>query len=388
MGTIRNKLLAVIAAGALSVTALASITPFTENPTDLPQANASGSLKSTTEGGGKGAPPSWFAKLAGKWNEWKAQGSAYLEFSDQPDSHIFNKVAPDPNGPRPPEDVPKAPPSGTGNMVPSNQPAGGTPGIPGLCKCTEWSYKIVDGERVRDKCIAAYRYTDIHRRLNVGYFDPGKVQGAGDLCPPPGDWMLTDTEKGIRPELKGNSIIEAFLKFKWGKMGDRDLHQYFTERYPKDFPNRNFKPEVDVQLISVAGAGMTQTPVGREACDYYSPGVNLPFENYIKQTKSSIDSWDGGAYAAADLGGGDGASSWLVLLSRAQSLAHIVNPGENRNEHDQDRQNYRQDAHHRPRRGNQGFPRNQQQQNQRHLGHGLQLAAAAGGHDPPPTRQH
>ena len=301
MGTIRNKLLAVIAAGALSVTALASITPFTENPTDLPQANASGSLKSTTEGGGKGAPPSWFAKLAGKWNEWKAQGQAYLEFSDQPDSDIFNMVAPDPGNSKPPEDVPKAPPSGTGNMTPSNQPRGGTPGIPGLCKCTEWSYKIVDGERVRDKCIESYRYTDIHRRLNVGYFSPDKVQGAGELCRAPGAWMLDDTERGIRPELKGNSIIEAFLLYKFGRMEDRDLHQYFTERYPKDFPNRNFKPEVDVQLISVAGAGMTQTPVGREACDYYSPGVNLPFENYIKQTKSSVESWDGGAYAAADL---------------------------------------------------------------------------------------
>lgn len=338
MGTIRNKLLAVIAAGALSVTALASITPFTENPTDLPQANASGSLKSTTEGGGKGAPPSWFAKLAGKWNEWKAQGQAYLEFSDQPDSDIFNQVVPDPGGPEIPKDVPKAPPSGTGNMVPANRPTGGTPGIPGLCKCTYWSYTTNSkGERVRDRCLEAYRYTDIHRRLNVGYFSPDQVQGAGDLCPPPGDWMLTDTERGIRKELKGNSIIEAFLMYKWGKMDDRDLHQYFTERYPKDFPNRNFKPEVDVQLISVAGAGMTQTPVGREACDYYSPGVNLPFENYIKQTKSSVESWDGGAYAAADLGGGDGASSWLVLFSRAQSLAHIVNPGENRNEHNQDR---------------------------------------------------
>lgn len=371
MGNLKNKLLAVITAGALSVTALASITPFTENPTDLPQANASGSLKSTTEGGGKGAPPSWFAKLAGKWNEWKAQGSAYLEFSDQPDSDIFNKVVPDRPDSRPPEDVPKAPPSGTGNMVPSNQPAGGTPGIPGLCKCTEWSYKIVDGERVRDKCLEAYRSVDVHRRLNVGYFAPGQVQNWESLCRLPGDWMLDDEEKGIRKELKGNSIIEAFLAYKFGRMGDRDLHQYFTERYPKDFPNRNFKPEVDVQLISVAGAGMTQTPVGREACDYYSPGVNMPFENYIKQTKSSINNWDGGAYAAADLGSGDGASSWLMFLSWVQGLAHIVNPGENRNDYDHDGQDYRHDAHHRPRRGHQGFPRNQQQQNQRHLGHGL-----------------
>ena len=178
MGTIRNKLLAVIAAGALSVTALASITPFTENPTDLPQANASGSLKSTTEGGGKGSPPSWYGGLAAGWNEWKAQGRAYLEFSDQPDSLIKDMVVKDPPGPLPPTTVPQAPPSGTGNMVPANQPAGGTPGIPGLCKCTEWSYTTNSkGERVRDKCIAAYRYTDIHRRLNVGYFDPGKVQG-------------------------------------------------------------------------------------------------------------------------------------------------------------------------------------------------------------------
>lgn len=351
MGTIRNKLLAVIAAGALSVTALASITPFTENPTDLPQANASGSLKSTTEGGGKGAPPSWFAKLAGKWNEWKAQGQAYLEFSDQPDSDIFNVEVPVEPGKITPKDVPKAPPSGRGNMTGTGSPTGGVP-TPGICKCTRWSYKIVDGERVRDKCLDAEKYVDVHRRLSIGYFSPDKVEGAGELCPAPGAWMLTDEEKGIRKELKGNSIIEAFLKFKYGQMGDRDLHQYFTERYPKDFPNRNFKPEVDVQLISVAGAGMTQTPVGREACDYYSPGVNMPFENYIKQTKSSVESWDGGAYAAADLGGGDGASSWLVLLSRAQSLAHIVNPGENRYEHDQDRQNYRHNAHHRPRRGN------------------------------------
>lgn len=320
MGTIRNKLLAVIAAGALSVTALASITPFTENPTDLPQANASGSLKSTTEGGGKGAPPSWFAKLAGKWNEWKAQGSAYLEFSDQPDSDIFNKVVPDPPGPGIPDTVPQAPPSGTGNMVPSNQPAGGTP-TPGLCKCTEWSYTTNSkGERVRDKCLEAYRSVDVHRRLTVGYFAPGQVQNWESLCRLPGAWMLTDEEKGIRPELKGNSIIEAFLKFKWGKMGDRDLHKYFTERYPKDFPNRNFKPEVDVQLISVAGAGMTQTPVGREACDYYSPGANKPFENYIKQTKSSVESWDGGAYAAADLGGGDGASSKYIAIKRGGDI--------------------------------------------------------------------
>ena len=72
MGTIRNKLLAVIAAGGLSVTALASITPFTENPTDLPQANASGSLKSTTEGGGKGAPPSWLVLLS------RVQGLAHI----------------------------------------------------------------------------------------------------------------------------------------------------------------------------------------------------------------------------------------------------------------------------------------------------------------------
>lgn len=72
MGTIRNKLLAVIAAGALSVTALASMTPFTENPTDLPQANASGSLKSTTEGGGKGAPPSWLVLFS------RVQGLAHI----------------------------------------------------------------------------------------------------------------------------------------------------------------------------------------------------------------------------------------------------------------------------------------------------------------------
>ena len=216
MGTIRNKLLAVIAAGALSVTALASITPFTENPTDLPQANASGSLKSTTEGGGKGAPPSWFAKLAGKWNEWKAQGSAYLEFSDQPDSDIFNKVVPDPPGPGIPDTVPQAPPSGTGNMVPSNQPAGGTP-TPGLCKCTEWSYTTNSkGERVRDKCLEAYRSVDVHRRL-TGYFAPGQVQNWESLCRLPGAWMLTDEEKGIRKELKGNSIIEAFLKYKYGR---------------------------------------------------------------------------------------------------------------------------------------------------------------------------
>lgn len=373
MGTIRNKLLAVIAAGALSVTALASITPFTENPTDLPQANASGSLKSTTEGGGKGAPPSWYGKLAGKWNEWKAQGSAYLEFSDQPDSTILDIGTPlrlpDP-GEKP--IPPIAPPSGRGNMTVSLGTPTGNPGAPGLCKCTYWSYTTNSkGERVRDKCLDAERSVHIYRHLQAGYYSPDKVKGAAELCRAPGAWMLDDTERGIRKELKGNSIIEAFLAYKFGRMGDRDLHQYFSERYPADFPNRNFKPEVDVQLISVAGAGMTQTPVGREACDYYSPGVNMPFENYIKETESSINNWDGGAYAAADLGGGDGASSWLMLLSRAQSLAHIVNPGENRNEHDQDRQNYRQDAHHRPRRGNQGFPRNQQQQNQRHLGHGL-----------------
>ncbi|STY83498.1 hypothetical protein [Mobiluncus mulieris] len=319
MGTIRNKLLAVIAAGALSVTALASITPFTENQTDLPQANASGSLKSTTEGGGKGAPPSWFAKLAGKWNEWKAQGSAYLEFSDQPDSDIFNVEVPVEPGRITPPDVPKAPPSGRGNTIGAGSPAGGVP-TPGICKCTNWSYKIVDGERVRDKCLDAEKYVDVHRRLSIGYFSPDKVEGAGELCPAPGAWMLTDEEKGIRKELKGNSIIEAFLKFKYGQMGDRDLHQYFTERYPKDFPNRNFKPEVDVQLISVAGAGMTQNPTGIMKCNY-DTDTNKEFYDYTEVTADALKSWDGGRYARADLSHfNDGADSKYIAVKRGGDL--------------------------------------------------------------------
>lgn len=321
MGTIRNKLLAVIAAGALSVTALASITPFTENPTDLPQANASGSLKSTTEGGGKGAPPSWFAKLAGKWNEWKAQGSAYLEFSDQPDSTILDVGTPlrlpDP-GEKP--IPPIAPPSGRGNMTVSLGTPTGNPGAPGLCKCTYWSYTTNSkGERVRDKCLDAERSVHIHRHLQAGYYSPDKVKGAGDLCPAPGPWMLSDTERGIRKELKGNSIIEAFLKFKYGQMGDRDLHQYFTERYPKDFPNRNFKPEVDVQLISVAGAGMVQDPVGVEKCNYDTE-TNQEFYEDVKLNTQAIQSWDGGAYANSDLGGSDAKGFQFTAIKKGGDI--------------------------------------------------------------------
>lgn len=320
MGTIRNKLLAVITAGALSVTALASMTPFTENPTDLPQANASGSLKSTTEGGGGGAPPSWYGKLAAGWNEWKAQGQAYLEFSDQPDSDIFNVEVPVKLGEITPKDVPKAPSSGRGNMTGAGSPTGGVP-TTGICKCTEWSYTTNSkGERVRDKCLDAEKYVDVHRRLSIGYFSPDKVEGAGELCPPPGAWMLTDEEKGIRKELKGNSIIEAFLKYRFGQMGDRDLHQYFTERYPKDFPNRSFKPEVDVQLISVAGAGMTQNPTGIMKCNY-DTDTNKEFYDYTEVTADALKSWDGGRYARADLSHfNDGADSKYIAVKRGGDL--------------------------------------------------------------------
>lgn len=314
MGTIRNKLLAVITAGALSVTALASITPFTENPTDLPQANASGSLKSTTEGGGKGSPPSWYGKLAGKWNEWKAQGSAYAEFADQPDE--FSGTIPVRNEhPDLPTIFPALPPGGSGGYGRVPGTVSGTPDGPGLCKCDPdgWTYKINDkGERVRDRCISAHRNKDQHRIWTVGYLPPSQVPGYQTLCPEPSWETFNDPITGIKPEFKDNSIIEAFIKDKYGQMGgDKDIHQFFTERYPKDFPNRSYKPEFDVKLVSVAAVGMEDNPTGTEQCDYYAG--NNEFKAMVAEHASEIQQLDGGRYANANLGMRESGSKYVPL---------------------------------------------------------------------------
>lgn len=114
------------------------------------------------------------------------------------------------------------------------------------------------------------------------------------------------------------------------------------------------------KFLAILAAGALSVTALASMTPFTENPTDLPQANASGSLKSTTE------------GGGKGAPpSWLVLLSRVQGLTHIVNPGENRDEHDQDRQDYRHDAHHRPSRGNQGFPRNQQQQNQRHLGHGL-----------------